>query len=902
MKKRVGDTLVEVALAIGIFSMVAIAVVSVMTGGTSSAETALETTLAREEIDVQAEALRFVHSAYIAGADSGEESPYVELWDKIVEKAIDPSTDNTNYLEYAPRTCQEVQDSDTLKNHGFIINPRALSSRPSEAYVGYNNNNFKTASTFPRLIYSANDGSESLLGSTGSNLYRAEGIYVIAVKDASTTQIVGTTSPSLSSGFYDFYIRTCWYGVGEDTPSTISTVIRLYDPPEAVNRNKSRVTIVYMSNGGPSVPVARQIVYPGESVYIPRYENNAGFVGWNLKQDLSGGNVSWENNLCKVNNFGNATAEGTKCKYTAPKLSANSTIYLYAMWNEEIKIELTWGSTHSDLDSYVKGLRTDGQSFEAYYSNKTGNYIAGQPPIAILDKDCTGSCRTETFTINTLGADKYYYYVKNYTNKNSNITDATVKVTSSGKLNLNKTFTASNATGDGGAWNVFAFIDDKIIPCEIRTAYNSPNTSYNSPCRPFTIQFNGNGNTGGGMANQTINYGTSAALANNAFSRTGYAFKGWNTKANGTGTSYSNRASYRAPTSADSGTIVTLYAQWDKQTYRVIFDPNGGAGSMPNQFINRGVSQALNTNTFTYANYVFKGWNTQSNGNGSSYTDGQSVINLAAVNGSITLYAQWQRPLQDWTGCQNMSIGDTATLVDLRDDNEYLVGKLADNKCWMLSNLRLDPTAVSLEALQGKTNAENLSLNYLKNGGGRDPYATAGVRSWNVESGTRTAPLIMDIVNNPRFISGALNSYISQYGADSIGIYYNYCAISAGSHCNPYDSPVGASQDLCPSGWRLPSLYDNSSDYINLASKYKGSSFNDAFHSIPLVGYMSSNGFFYDQGQGVYWSSSAVQNIHFWGSWYHYDSIYVAYIGLYNSFRQTTLERSNHATARCIKK
>lgn len=575
MKKRVGDTLVEVALAIGIFSMVAIAVVSVMTGGMSSAETALETTLAREEIDVQAEALRFVHSAYIAGAGSDEESPYVGLWEEIVGRAIDPSTDNTNYLEYAPRTCQEVQDSDTLKNHGFIINPRALGSRPSEAYVGYNNDNFKTASTFPRLIYSANDSNESLLGSTGSNLYRAEGIYVIAVKDASTTQIVGTTSPSLSSGFYDFYIRTCWYGVGEDTPSTISTVIRLYDPPEAVNRNKSRVTIVYMSNGGPSVPVARQTVYPGESVYIPRYENNAGFVGWNLRQDLSGGNVSWENNLCKVNNFGNVTAEGTKCKYTAPKLSANSTIYLYAMWNEEIKIELTWGSTHSDLDSYVKGLRTDGQSFEAYFSNKIGNYIAGQPPIAILDKDCTGSCKTETFTINTLGAEKYYYYVKNYTKKNNNsaaanITDATVKVTSSGKLNLNKTFTANNATGDGGTWNVFAFIDDKIIPCETRTAYSSPNTSYNSPCRPFTIRFDGNGSTGGSMANQTINYGTSATLTNNAFSRTGYTFKGWNTSANGRGTSYSNKASYRAPASADSGTITTLYAQWEK----IYYSPN----------------------------------------------------------------------------------------------------------------------------------------------------------------------------------------------------------------------------------------------------------------------------------------------------------------------------------------
>ena len=59
-----GDTLIEVLLAVGIFSMIAISVVAVMSGGTSSAQTALETTLTREEIDAQAEALRYIHDSY----------------------------------------------------------------------------------------------------------------------------------------------------------------------------------------------------------------------------------------------------------------------------------------------------------------------------------------------------------------------------------------------------------------------------------------------------------------------------------------------------------------------------------------------------------------------------------------------------------------------------------------------------------------------------------------------------------------------------------------------------------------------------------------------------------------------------------------------------------------------
>ena len=48
----------------------------------------------------------------------------------------------------------------------------------------------------------------------------------------------------------------------------------------------------------------------------------------------------------------------------------------------------------------------------------------------------------------------------------------------------------------------------------------------------------------GTMASQSIAYGSSAALTANGFTRTGYTFAGWNTLANGTGTSYANGASY----------------------------------------------------------------------------------------------------------------------------------------------------------------------------------------------------------------------------------------------------------------------------------------------------------------------------------------------------------------------
>lgn len=76
-----------------------------------------------------------------------------------------------------------------------------------------------------------------------------------------------------------------------------------------------------------------------------------------------------------------------------------------------------------------------------------------------------------------------------------------------------------------------------------------------------TIAFDGNGATGGSMSNQQIAAGQSANLNTNQYTRNGYDFTGWNTNAGGTGTSYTDGASYTAP-AGSAGQTITLYAQW----------------------------------------------------------------------------------------------------------------------------------------------------------------------------------------------------------------------------------------------------------------------------------------------------------------------------------------------------
>lgn len=90
----------------------------------------------------------------------------------------------------------------------------------------------------------------------------------------------------------------------------------------------------------------------------------------------------------------------------------------------------------------------------------------------------------------------------------------------------------------------------------------------------YEIVFDKNSNDATGtMSNLSMTYDESKVLTTNAFTRTGYTFVGWNTKADGTGTAYLDGAS--VSNLASSGTV-TLYAQWAVISYIVTLDSNEG--------------------------------------------------------------------------------------------------------------------------------------------------------------------------------------------------------------------------------------------------------------------------------------------------------------------------------------
>ena len=120
------------------------------------------------------------------------------------------------------------------------------------------------------------------------------------------------------------------------------------------------------------------------------------------------------------------------------------------------------------------------------------------------------------------------------------------------------------------------------------TAYTANITLYAKwTPNTYTVSFNNNGGTGT-MSSLPFTYDQAQNLTANTFNRTNYSFNGWNTKADGTGTNYADKASVKNLTSTNNSTV-TLYAQWKENTVKVTITTNGHGTTNPDKEANVGV-------------------------------------------------------------------------------------------------------------------------------------------------------------------------------------------------------------------------------------------------------------------------------------------------------------------------
>ncbi len=157
----------------------------------------------------------------------------------------------------------------------------------------------------------------------------------------------------------------------------------------------------------------------------------------------------------------------------------------------------------------------------------------------------------------------------------------------------------------------------------------------------YTIKYDANGGTGS-TASSTQKYTANVTLPTSGFTKVGYTFVGWSTKADATTATYQAGQGV-SRLSGENGATVTLYAIWTPNTYTVKFDGNGAtSGLMEDQKMTYGTAANLKENKFSKTGYTFAGWKKSGLGNDTVYADKQSVSNLTTQgNGTVTLIAQW---------------------------------------------------------------------------------------------------------------------------------------------------------------------------------------------------------------------------------------------------------------------
>ena len=425
--------------------------------------------------------------------------------------------------------------------------------------------------------------------------------------------------------------------------------------------------------------------------------------------------------------------------------------------------------------------------------------------------------------------------------------------------------------------------------------------------------------------------GTLGAYNYNSWTISGWKIKGWSTVADnssGINTEYPVSSTYSV-TGQGVGAGITLYAHWVKVYSIQYYDngadnPNGmgrtdavtGNKSVKQINVGEGDSVILLPSNFKRAGYGFVGWSTDQNA-WTHFTDNDSTndptiygpmetlsapANPNNSTNTFNLYAVWVPAetsngnpvyLQDFgdTECSSLTsasfnsvsgeitAGSVIALTDKRDNQAYAVAKLADDKCWMIENLRLDnqytmgqnqnDNSVTNQSLaQGYGGTTGLYGNFVGLAASESSNFTNSSVANTVYKASANPPVdTYDPINNtledigssnypgyhiPRYNNSNTknlvdNTTYSQNYANALspsnsspnyiasniysyGNYYNWAAAMANTNRLGYDgAPLSSNSSetvdtsICPSGWHLPSAASSGNDKeLNILSISNG--------------------------------------------------------------------------------
>ena len=263
-------------------------------------------------------------------------------------------------------------------------------------------------------------------------------------------------------------------------------------------------------------------------------------------------------------------------------------------------------------------------------------------------------------------------------------------------------------------------------------------------------------------------------------------------------------------------------------------------GTMGCQSAADGNSIDLLASNFSRTGYGFAGWSDSfdyaTNAGAKFYGPMETItVPTGTTANGLSLYAVWiksEGSIQDQSKvtsvCNRLNTAPTdgtanltsvSALTDQRDNNTYAIAKLADGKCWMIENLRLDSTA-DHNSDGSLAQGYGTSATYGNFGGLADAESSGFSSTYTANSlyysGTQSGDATINIgttnspgsrmprYNNVNTSTRASNPTNNDGNMYSYGNYYTWHAAIADLTYNGTNNQSTTGTSLCPTGWHLP--------------------------------------------------------------------------------------------------
>ena len=236
-----------------------------------------------------------------------------------------------------------------------------------------------------------------------------------------------------------------------------------------------------------------------------------------------------------------------------------------------------------------------------------------------------------------------------------------------------------------------------------------------TPTDYISVVYKANGGTGDDVIDlikndQTINART------NTFTKGSQTFTGWNTAENGVGgTAYAEGDGITIPNNSNT---ITLYAQWEQNTYKhsakITYQANDGVTNAIEDTVGANDSTKfsinLRSNPFSVSGWDFGGWNTKANGTG-TLKAANAVVEVEAGKDQ-TWYAQWYK------------VGANGSITVPGDGNPNTTG---DNVTANGTGLTRDPDTGNISIPAGGNVVKGNETIALPNGGTLKPDGSLSI-------------------------------------------------------------------------------------------------------------------------------------------------------------------------------